>query len=210
MGCTGTLMNNTKQDYKPYFFSASHCIPTQAEASTVEIEWNHRSASCNSSQADSTRTYQGGGAQLLYSNSKNDAALMLLNSKPPSTAVLSGWNANPPTGVGAGVFAFHYPQGDYEKYSAGSVSGFYASCGLYSCDSPSSVAGNNYFYTVKWTQGITDVGSSGGALFSSNGQVIGQLFGGYSSCTNRNGEDIFARFDVAFKDGLWKWLRPSN
>ncbi|MDR1969221.1 MAG: trypsin-like peptidase domain-containing protein [Burkholderiaceae bacterium] len=210
MGCSGTLMNNTKQDFKPYFLSASHCIPTQAEATTVEIEWNHRSASCNSSQADSTRVYQGGGAQLLYSSSQTDAALMLLNNKPPSTAVLSGWNANPPTGVGASIFSFHYPQGDFEKYSIGTVSGFYASCGTYNCDSPSTVAGNNLFYTVKWSQGITDVGSSGGALFSSSGQLIGQLFGGYSSCTNPSGPDIFGRFDLAFKDGLWKWLSPSN
>ena len=33
--CTGSLLNNTKRDYTPYFLSASHCISTQAAATSL-------------------------------------------------------------------------------------------------------------------------------------------------------------------------------
>jgi hypothetical protein len=209
--CSGTLLNNTKQDYKPYFLTASHCISKQSEAGELEIMWNDRSASCNSSQADSTRVKQSGSAQLLYSSNRTDTSLMLLNFKPPAGVVLSGWNATPPAGVGANVFSLHFPWVNLEKYSSGVVSGFYSSCPTeYDCGTPVSEASNNLFYAVRWSQGITENGSSGGALFSSSkGQLIGQLFGGYSSCTNPSGPDIFGRFDLPFKDGMWKWLSPS-
>jgi hypothetical protein len=50
-----------------------------------------------------------------------------------------------------------------------------------------------------WTlnQGVTEGGSSGSALFTSSGrQLIGQLYGGYSSCANPTGADIYGRFDL--------------
>jgi V8-like Glu-specific endopeptidase len=206
------LLNNTKKDHKPYFLTANHCIAKQSEAATVDILWNHRAASCNSFQADSTRVRQKVGAQLLYSSRKTDTSLLLLNSKPPSTAVFAGWNANSPAGVGATVFSIHHPNGDFQMSSSGVVSGFYTSCSSEGdCGALLSQAGNNPLYAVKWSRGITAHGSSGGPLFSSStGQVIGQLRGGHSSCTTPNAMDSFGRFDLPFKDGMWKWLSPSN
>ena len=48
--------------------------------------------------------------------------------------------------------------------------------------------------------GTPDAGSSGSALFQSIGAsryVVGQLYGGNSSCTNAAGSNFYGRFDVA-------------
>jgi hypothetical protein len=210
--CSGTLLNSAKRDYKPYLLVANHCISQQAEADTLEVEWNHRSVSCNTSNR-SPQFYKSErlGAQLLYSSKNTDTTLLLLNGKPPDTAVFAGWDANSPTSIGTNVFSLHYPQGDMEKYSVGVSAGFYSSCqNKNDCFTPLNQASNNRFYAVRWSQGITEKGSSGGPLFFSNkGQVIGQLFGGHSSCTSPADPDIFSRFDLPFKDGMWKWLSPD-
>ena len=35
---------------------------------------------------------------------------------------------------------------------------------------------------------------------------IGVLHGGTASCSNRDGYDVYGRFDRAFADGLQNWL----
>ncbi len=210
--CTGTLLNNTKQDGTPYFLSANHCISTQAVASTLETIWNYRSASCNSAQMAGNLQRVGGGAQLLYATNRTDTALLRLNANPPANAVYAGWNANAPTGPNALVFSIHHPAGDRQKYSEGQV-GAFANCTLganngVSC-SESTVAGSTY-HAVAWSRGTTEGGSSGGALFSRNGRhVIGQLLGGNGSCEQTR-VSVYGRFDLAFNAALAKWLSPST
>ena len=105
--CTGTLLNNTRQDRTPYFLSANHCISTQTVASTLQTDWNFRSASCGSLQVDSSYQRISGGATLLYTTSATatDASFMRLNNNPPSTAMFAGWNSNTPAvNTGTPVF----------------------------------------------------------------------------------------------------------
>lgn len=207
--CTGTLMNNTRQDYVPYFLSANHCISTQAVASSLETYWNYRSATCNSTQLAGDYQRIGGGALLLYASGTTDTSFMRLNSNPPSNATFAGWDASAPTGAGASVFSIHHPSGDLQKYSAGSVTSF-ANCDSTSSSCTSAAVGGSTFHIVKWSTGVTEGGSSGGALFSSNRQVIGQLYGGTSSCSAPSGWDSYGRFDIAFNASLSQWLSPTT
>ena len=212
--CTGTLLNNTKKDFTPYFLSANHCISTQTAASTLETYWNYRWASCNGSQPDPTFTSRSGGAQLLYASVKTDTSFMLLNSAPPSNAFFAGWNAQTPGSAGQSIFGIHFPSGDPQKYSMGTIAGF-STCtppnaqGEATCTDSNSA--NGTFYSVRWLTGVTEGGSSGSALVATSGQqVIGQLFGGSSSCSNKQGQDVYGRFDFAFDAALSKQLAPDN
>jgi hypothetical protein len=64
---------------------------------------------------------------------------------------------------------------------------------------------------VNWNSGITEPGSSGSALFSNTGHyVIGQLYGGTTSCTATSGSDFFGRFDLAYTAGLSKYLAATG
>jgi len=64
---------------------------------------------------------------------------------------------------------------------------------------------NHGFYSVGWSQGRTEGGSSGSALFS-NGRVMGTLYGGSSRCQAPRGVSYYGRFDKFFSEGASHWL----
>jgi hypothetical protein len=217
--CTGTLLNNAKQDRTPYFVTANHCISTQSAASTLQTDWNFRSASCGGSQTSSSYQRISGGATLLYNTTSTttDTSFMRLNNNPPSSTLLAGWNSSTPgASVGTSVFGIHHPKGDLEKYSSGSIVGF-VSCGTANaagevpCTKDSPTLGNNGFYNVIWSQGTEEEGSSGSALFTSSGhQFIGQLSNGSADCSNPSGDNRYGRFDLPYNAALYKWLNPTT
>ncbi|MEG0149223.1 MAG: trypsin-like peptidase domain-containing protein [Comamonas sp.] len=203
--CTGSLLNNTKLDYTPYFLSANHCISTQAAASSLRTDWFFRSASCNSVEPHPQAATRQRGARLLYATSVTDATLLLLNEAPPAGVTLAGWDARGPTAKGAAVYTLHQPQGDWLKYAEGQAQS-YRNCTV-SGGSVSCSDGNaqSNFLDVVWSKGITERGSSGSPLFV-NGRVVGALSGGSSACSVKGGADIYSRFDKAFSDTIGNWL----
>ncbi|MEX8192533.1 trypsin-like serine peptidase [Comamonas guangdongensis] len=203
--CTGTLLNNTRLDYAPYFLSANHCVSTQASATSLRTDWFFRSASCNSTAPNPQTAARLQGAALLYATSVTDTSLMLLNETPPAGVTLAGWDARGTAAPGGAIYALHQPQGDYLKYSEGQIQR-YDNCSLsgggISCASGSA---QSDFLSVVWNRGTTEGGSSGSALFI-GGRVVGTLSGGSSSCTVAGGSDDYSRFDHAFGNKLKDWL----
>ena len=65
-------------------------------------------------------------------------------------------------------------------------------------------------WQVGWTQGTTEGGSSGSAIWTQLGgstrYVVGALHGGSASCQNPQGADFFGRFDRAYYRGIGSWL----
>ncbi|MCX5758253.1 MAG: PASTA domain-containing protein, partial [Candidatus Hydrogenedentes bacterium] len=62
-----------------------------------------------------------------------------------------------------------------------------------------TVLPSSRFWENVWTSGVTEPGSSGSPLLIvSKQQVIGQLYGGGSSCTAQSSPDFYGRFDVTF------------
>ena len=203
--CTGSLLNNTKRDYTPYFLSASHCISTQAAATSLRTDWFFRSASCNSFEPNASTLALQRGATLLYSTAVTDATLMRLNEVPPAGATLAGWDARGTAVTGTAIYGLHHPQGDLLKYSEGQVQS-YRNCSL-SAGSITCNPGNaqSDFVNVGWSKGVTEGGSSGSAMFA-GGRVVGTLSGGSSSCTASGGSDVYSRFDRTFSSQIGNWL----
>lgn len=205
--CTGTLMNDTQNSFKPYFLTANHCISTQTVASSLETRWFYRSPSCNSGTLQSSTVRKTGGAQLLYASGNTDTAFMLLNDTPPGGTLFAGWSANT-VAAGTSVVGLHHPSGDLLKISFGAVNS-QANCqpttgSGFQC---SGTSGN--YYRVSWSQGTTEGGSSGSALFQ-GGYVVGTLYGGSATCTNRSAYDYYGRFDVAYNAAIKAWLNPAS
>lgn len=204
--CTGTLLNDGNSSGKPYFLSANHCISDQTVASTLQTDWFFRSSSCNSGVLQSASTKRVGGARLLYASADSDTSFLLLNDTPPAGAVFAGWDAST---VAAGVSAIglHHPRGDLLKLSHGAVVS-QSSCTT-SSDTTFTCSGTSgNYYRVNWSQGTTEGGSSGSALFR-NGKVVGTLYGGVAICTNKSSPDYYGRFDVAYNAALKNWLEPT-
>jgi lysyl endopeptidase len=222
--CTGTLLNDVDSTGTPYFLSADHCISTQTVASTLSTYWFYRSNGCNSDVLNPNFKERTGGAVLLYNrslyssnpefNQGTDTSFMRLNSIPPAGAVFSGWNADSQVVSKAISYtALHHPDGNLQKYSLGKITGFayYDRFGNGYSNTVNTLYG---LYRVNWSAGVTEGGSSGSGLFldanSSNPKLVGQLFGGESSCALPAAADYYGRFDIAYQQSLAKWLSPYS
>ena len=72
---------------------------------------------------------------------------------------------------------------------------------------------NGTFLTLGWQQGVVEGGSSGSGAFITIGPrryVVGQLFGGTSSCENPAGVDHYGRFDTSYRTAIKNWLNPGT
>ena len=204
--CTGTLLNDGGSSGKPYFLSANHCISDQTVASTLQTDWFFRSSSCNSGALQSSSTKKVGGAKLLYASADTDTSFLLLNDTPPAGAVFAGWDAST-LAAGISIIGLHHPRGDLLKLSFGAVVG-QSTCTTISDTQFSCGGTSGNYYRVNWSQGTTEGGSSGSALFR-NGKVVGTLYGGSAVCTNKSSSDFYGRFDVAYNAALKNWLAAA-
>ncbi|MFN9727425.1 trypsin-like peptidase domain-containing protein [Acidovorax sp.] len=205
--CTGTLVNDGNSSGTPYFLSANHCISEQTVASTLQTDWFFRSSTCNSGALQGSSTKKVGGARLLYASADTDMSLFQLNDTPPAGAVFAGWDASS-IANGSSMIGLHHPTGDLLKLSVGSVAG-QSSCSSISTTQFTCSGTTGNFYRVTWSQGTTEGGSSGSAIFI-GGKVIGTLYGGAAVCSNRSSSDYYGRFDVAYNAALKTWLAGSG
>lgn len=207
--CTGTLLNDATSSKKPHFLSAHHCISTQTVASSLTTDWFFRSSACNNATVNPATQKVTGGAELLFADSQTDTSFMRLNSAPPQGVVYAGSYVGS-VNTSAAVVGIHHPRGDLQKTSAGSVAQF-SYCSNEQCFPETQQ--NSKFYTVGWTEGTTEGGSSGSGLFFTIGStryLVGQLYGGSSSCEAPTGRDHYGRFDLPFKLALKAWLMPGT
>lgn len=201
--CSGTLMNDKNGSGVPYFLSANHCISSQTVASTLQTDWFYRSPSCNNLTLSGGTSRRFNGAALLYASADTDTSFMKLVDTPPAGATFAGWDASAQS-FGASVVGVHHPRGDLQKISFGSLRGF-TTCLPGEGSDFSCFGTTGKFYTVNWSQGTTEGGSSGSAIWK-DGYVIGTLYGGSATCTTTNALDIYGRFDVAYSAKLKDWL----
>lgn len=197
--CTGVLLNDSDtSSFVPYFLSANHCISTQTAASTLQTLWYYQSARCNGSSTDPHYAVHADGAQLLYASAETDTSFMRLRDQPPSGTSYLGWTTASPD-IGATVVGIHHIDEGFKDISFGGFDGFFAFGAL------TASAGGSHI-GVTWTGGVTGDGGSGSPLLNSDGEVIGQLHGGRSSCSNPEGMDYYGRFDLAYYAALDQWL----
>jgi hypothetical protein len=210
--CSGTLLSDKDLSTSiPYFLSANHCIANQAEASTVQTYWFYRASACNSGSLYSGSRQLSGGATLLYASALTDTSFMRLNDTPPAGVGFAGWDSNLPA-TGLSVTGIHHPQGDLQKISFGTLEDYEVcsadSSESYSCTSAPASAADHY--SVVWSSGVTEGGSSGSGLFLDTHYLIGTLHGGQSFCETPNAPDDYGRFDRAFSAALYQWLNKTD
>ena len=172
-GCSGTLLNNRRQDLTPYFLTAAHCVGTEEEARSTTAFWFYQTQTCNGELPDFQSVPYTEGARLLSTTGfrelgdpEGDMTLLRLEGDLPDGVWFQGWDADPQP-LGAQVTGIHHPRSDW---------GFFKriSFGQIIPDPASRISDAVYAFT-SYTQGYTEGGSSGSALFSSPGTVVGAL-----------------------------------
>ncbi len=172
--CSGSLINNVKQDETPYFLTANHCISTSTEASSLITYYNYEISGCTGDTADyKTLT---GGASLLTTGQSSDFTLLKLNESVPGSyqPYYAGWNAYDSADIY--VTSVHVPFQQTKKISIDYDSIFSSPIEVTWDDESVSPVGSHW--VVFFDQGKTMGGSSGGPLFNKRNQILGQLHGG--------------------------------
>lgn len=208
--CSGSLVNNTLNDGKPYVLTADHCYSNPA---SWIFRFNWQSADCNNPAT--SPTFQSlSGAVLRARATASDFCLVEITggltagTVPVSyTPYFSGWDhsGNTPTSA----VGIHHPSGDIKKISFENqalISTTFGSC-----------PANSHWGVTNWDSGVTEGGSSGSPLYDQNHRIIGQLHGGASACGGANLSDEYGKFSESWEPAgsnttnqLKCWLDPNN
>ncbi len=218
--CSGTLLNNTLQNYKPYVLTADHCgaYSSTADLSQWLFYFVYEGPDCDDPAAEPAWKTLTGAKKKASTGSdgsvilESDLYLVLLNNMIPGSyyPYYCGWDRQDLVS-NAGV-CIHHPQGDIKKISTYNTPTY----------SYSWSGTPNSHWGVKWSatingHGVTEPGSSGSALLNAQGKVIGQLSGGGSSCQNLTLPDFYGKFSYSWDahggdstKSLKHWLDPGN
>ncbi len=218
--CSGTLINNTAQDAKPYFLTAEHCggSASAADRNVWQFYFNYERATCANTGTPPTNLITG--CTLLAKgpiSGGSDFQLVELSSAPQQSwnPYYNGWSRNT-TGSLSGV-SIHHPSGDAKKISTYTTQLTSASPNI-----GGSLMATNSAWRVNWSatangHGVTEGGSSGSPIFNADGLVVGTLSGGASTCTNPTLADYYGKFDYHWQsngatnaDRLAPWLDPNS
>ncbi|MBS4013286.1 MAG: T9SS type A sorting domain-containing protein [Bacteroidetes bacterium] len=205
--CTGSILNNIRQDYTPYVLSANHCYKTP---STVVVWFNWQSQTCsNPSSSPSYQSMSGATQKAKYSST--DFWLFELNQQIPQdyNPYFAGWNRTLESRLDEFIVGVHHPRGDIKKFS-------YSTTGVNTAAYLGNIGSGTSHWRIVWSGGTTtEPGSSGSPLFDSEGRIIGQLHGGYAACGNTQ-PDWYGVFGKSWTGGgtessrLNNWLDPDN
>lgn len=214
--CSGTLINNTKNDYEPYLFTAAHCLEdeedlvTATELLQAQYYFNYETTDCGGYvMAD---YYSIVGSELLAISLLEggyDQALLRLTSDIPTSrpAYFNGWDSSS-TAATSGV-GIHHPMGDVM-----SISTFTSTVGSATWISSdyNGAAGGHWTVIFSSTvngHSVVEQGSSGSPLFNQNHMVVGALTGGSSSCAYPSGSNYYGKLNK-FWSSISRYLDPDN
>lgn len=214
--CSGSLINNTAQDCRPFLLTALHCGQNASAANMNQwvFYFNYEAVGCNSpfsegnlanqSMTGCTRRADSGDNG---GNQGSDYMLVELNNNVPQAynPYFNGWRRNNVTSQ-SGV-SIHHPAGDIKKISTYTNSLSTTSWGT----------GSGSHWQVTWSatangHGVTEGGSSGSPIFDNNGLIIGTLTGGSSFCSTPFFPDLYGKMSYHWNsnpgDDLSVWLDP--
>lgn len=209
--CSGQLLNNVRQDERRLFITANHCGVDGASgpADSVVFYFNY-DGPCGDGVSNPLPAPTFQGARRLAHDVQSDFALMVITDTRPLPAGIyfAGWDATGGDPGGSGA-AIHHPGGDEKKIAFHSTP---ARKGTVNIGTGCPIDA----WSVEWSSGTTEAGSSGGGLWNASHRLIGVLSGGTASCDNTTGTDYFGRLDRGWTAGpaaeqqLKAHLDPDN
>ncbi|MGH2643274.1 MAG: trypsin-like peptidase domain-containing protein, partial [Chitinophagaceae bacterium] len=211
-GGTGTMINNELNNGRPYFLTAfhvldrngNHQIDASEEAALSESFFIFRywKTSCGGDISSSYITFYGAILHAAWRYS--DVVLLELNNGPGigDNVNYAGWNRTSTSPSDNYSFIIHHPLSkDMRITFTKNVHSF-----LF----------NGNFWQSFYSNGTVYKGSSGSALFNENGQIVGQLKGGWSSCVFTGFSDRYGKLSPSWNGGgtnstrLSNWLSPTQ
>lgn len=214
--CTGSLVNNTANDRRMYFITATHCEVDASSAASLVVVWNFESPVCRQPgsaasavpldilgfdqfntgaifRAATEDPFAAGGP-----GPKSDTTLVELDdpADPSHDLYWAGWNRSPTAAVCSAVApcaSIHHPSGDEKRIT-------FVHDDLVVGDIGN---GRDVHWFTQWANpppvlpgfssstgippSVTERGSSGSPLYDASQRLVGVLSGGASFCGASDG-----------------------
>ncbi len=211
--CTGSMINNTANDGRPYVLTANHCTGSNNFAQWI-FRFNWASANC-SNPGSSPSFVSMSGSTLRSRRTASDFCLVEITGDLENGTVPEAYNTYFPGWDNSGstpsvTTCVHHPSGDIKKIAFDDNAATSGN-GMGSTE-------NNSQWVVSWDRNTTtEPGSSGSPLFDQNNRIIGQLWGGGASCSNLSAPDYYGKVSSSWdpngsnsSNHLQTWLDPSD
>jgi lysyl endopeptidase len=213
--CSGSLINNTKNDGTPYVLSAFHCDDGYTpDYALWTFYFNYESSNCTNPSVEPTLVSLQ-GCTLKAGRRETDFQLLQMTQRVPTTynALFNGWNRDS-TNLTTSNAMIHHPQGDIKKVSLDNQAATVVSDAIsWSGAVPHNSVPRTHIQSI-FDQGGMEPGSSGSPIFDANGRIIAQLHGGsYADCqVNFAYSGWLAKSwdGTSAQTRLKDWLDPTN
>jgi lysyl endopeptidase len=183
--CSGSLINNTKLDGKPYVLSAYHCADGYTPLYSLwTFYFNYEAVACTNPVSEPTlQSLQGCIARA--GTQETDFILFELNQRIPVSfnAYFNGWNRDSAT-LTAKSTMIHHPNGDIKKISVDNDAPVVSNATInWGGAVPTTTQPRSHVVYVP-DLGTSEAGSSGAPIFDANGRIMAQNHGGnVNNCT---------------------------
>lgn len=190
--CTGFMVNNTSNDRTPYFMTAKHCRISEYNAASLVAYWNYQASECGGGR-DGVKEQFSTGSEFLAGSARSDFTLVKLLQTPKAEWGVSFAGFDARDMDSAQATAIHHPATDEKAISF-----------EFDPTTTTSYLGNDvpgdgtHVRVEDWDVGTTEPGSSGSPLFNAEKRVIGQLHGGYASCSSQT-SDWYGRIHTSWE-----------
>ena len=179
--CSGNLMNNTAENGRPLFLSGFHCFDGFTPIYSLwRFDFEFRHIVCGSGSPFQPDFISYTGSTYLAGRREND--FLLLEITDPTFDdrfhYFAGWDRSDGD-VSGDLIVFHHPMGDVQALAAGN--GMTVFPFTISWDN-GVVTPPSHHFRFDLTEGTSEVGSSGSAVFDSDRRVRGHINGGQVNC----------------------------
>lgn len=197
--CTGTLLNNTAQNIRPFIASAWHCLsdgdPETIDFAQWQFTFDYESPGCENAEPLDAKTMVG----CVYRASTpmkggSDGLLLELTQEIPEEwgVWYSGWDRRNILPADSVLTNIHHPAGDIKKISV------LKDLMVDQWPMEDKVGDTNAHIRVVYDstqngRSITEGGSSGSGAFNSDYRLVATLTGGNASCDYPDGYGYYGR-----------------
>ena len=193
--CSGTIVNRTASDFTPIIATANHCGINDTTVTWVHTIWGYQMSQCTGGTAPNPDLLPDTGGQVaLVNHTTSDWSLFGTEFDVPSGTLWVGFDSGHWADSSSGT-GIHHPMGDYKRISFSSKYG----------DGTSQSGWQVYWVRHAEGNGLTEVGSSGSAVFDSAHRTRGVLSVGFEpiNCPTGYNDAGYGRMDIA-----WPHLQP--
>ncbi len=184
---TGTIVNNSNFDGKPYIVTSSNVLQGDPNA----WHFTFRRSSLNCEFETSRKFYSTSGAAVRVNDPVSGLALLELHTRPLSSwrVYYAGWDASGATPQHAAVI--HHPYGGIKQIA-------------FAAQAPTPIEWNAHmaFRVDGYAPGSTAEASAGAPLINGQFQLTGVMVSGFSECGNP-----YADFFAPLKNA-WSLFQP--